>query len=197
MVPAHDRALQHSGLPLEFPAAIPSSISSFATGLVATRSLAAPFQVAAMRAGCGAAELQADGAFAQLSDVPEYQGWLDWLASWVARFGQLSDAATVKLRMTHSRHPTCPRFHTDAVGMRLIATLLGPGTQWLDPVDVACAADGNICQTPPADVIQQITPGSVAVFKGSAFDRSSGQGVVHRSPPDRIDRIVITLDKAA
>jgi len=181
--------------PLEISNAIPASIERFAMELVEARALATALKVPDIITDNAALQLQ--GSSIQFADVPGYVEWLDWVAHWAARFGQLSGAAAVSLRMSHSRHPTCPRFHVDAVPMRLIVTLLGPGTEWLRSVDVECEPDGRISQSAEPANVQQMTPGSVGIFKGAGSDAVPGVGVVHRSPPDQVDRVVMTLDIAA
>ena len=184
-------------VPIEIFGAIPASVTSFAAALVQRRALAESLEVAFVGSENAATELRRASAVEELADLPGYGDWLDWVAHWACRFSELSDASAVSLRMSHSRHATCPRFHMDAVRMRLIATLLGPGTEWLRPVDVTCATDGSIGQTPKPDRVQQMSPGSVGIFKGATFNPMSRRGVVHRSPQDRVDRVVMTLDIAA
>ena len=183
--------------PLEISDAIPAPVCLFASELAAARVLGASLEFPRIEVGSSASQLQFEGAFEQLADLSGWDVWRDWAVHWVSRFGRLGNASAVRLNMSHSLGPTCPRFHVDAIHLRLIATLLGPGTQWLRPVDVSQTADGRICQTPDPHVVQQIEAGSVGLFKGTNFDPESGRGVVHRSPPDRVDRIVVTLDLAA
>ena len=196
-MPPPEQVMDESNCPLEFLNAIPMPIKCFANELVESRALAANLEVPHISLGDLTSQLRFEGAFDQFADVPGYGDWVNWLAHWLSRFGRLSDAAAVSLRMSHSRHPTCPRFHVDAVRMRLIATLVGPGTEWLRSENVTRATDGRIGQTPEPDTVQQIAPGSVGLFKGAAFDDIPGRGVVHRSPPDRVDRVVMTVDIAA
>ena len=191
----NDPALEDG--PIEIADAIPASITSFAQELVDRRTLAASLEVPHIPAESSANQLQQDTAFTQFSDVPGYEDWLAWVAHWTSRFSGVSEAAAVSLRMSHSRHATCPKFHMDAVRLRLIATLLGPGTEWLRSENVTRAGDGSIGQSPDPASVQQMAPGSVGIFKGSSFDPVSRRGVVHRSPQERVDRVVMTLDIAA
>ena len=190
-----DQALVERNCPIEISSSLAVSIDSFARALVETRALAGALEVPVIVVENAASQLQVGSA--QFADMPEYAAWVDWVAHCATRFSQLSGATAVSLRMSHSRHPTCPRFHVDAVRMRLITTLIGPGCEWLRPVDVGLTPDSRTSQTPDPDSDQQMTPGSVGIFKGATFDAATGRGVVHRSPLDRVDRIVMTLDIAA
>jgi hypothetical protein len=192
---AQHQELVERNCPIEISSSLPASICRFAGALVENRVLAEALEVPNVVVENTASQLQVGSA--QLADMLEYTEWLDWVAHWVARFSQISGAAAVSLRVSHSRRPTCPRFHVDAVRMRLIATLLGPGTEWLRPEDVVLSPDGRISQSPAPDSVRQMTPGSVGIFRGANFDAAPGCGVVHRSPPDRVDRVVMTLDIAA
>lgn len=50
---------------------------------------------------------------------------------WVEAFAELTGANLVGVRMARLEAPMCPRFHTDRVTLRLVATYLGPGTECL------------------------------------------------------------------
>ena len=130
-------------------------------------------------------------------DLPNSGAWRAWMSQWIRAFGQLAGADHVRLRMSHSRQPTCPKFHVDGVHLRLIATLSGPGTQWLPKEHVEYLPDGGISQVPEPDRIEQMPAGSVGLFCGARFDQTGQAGVVHRSPPEHTDRVVLILDIAA
>ena len=179
--------------PLVTREAVPESISDFARQMIENRVLAAPLEVD-IPLQSTAARVRDMACFAPLAGIKGFDEWIDWLLHWAARFKQHSNAAAVRMRISHSRQPSCPRFHVDGVRMRLIAPLVGPGTQWLQASDVSYLDDGSISQTPDPDVVQQLAPRSVGIFHGVGYDH---RGVVHRSPPDHIDRVVMTLDIAA
>ena len=50
----------------------------------------------------------------------------------VELFGIVADANFVGARLVVTGHSTCPKFHTDRVGVRLIAKWIGPGSEWLE-----------------------------------------------------------------
>lgn len=83
-----------------------------------------------------------------------------------ARFAALSASPVVRMRLEHVIDNSCRKFHVDAVGLRLLCTYAGPGTEWMAP----------------GGEIRRMTTMEVAVFKGSAFP-GAGPRVPHRSPP--------------
>lgn len=91
------------------------------------------------------------------------------LARLAALHAGLTGADTVLVRLEAIDHDACRKFHTDAVGLRLITTYRGPGTQWIDG-------------TGGADRMRQLAAGQVGLFKGSAFGDDT-PGIPHRSPP--------------
>lgn len=82
------------------------------------------------------------------------------------RFSILANSPIVRMRLEHVTDDSCRKFHVDAVGLRLLCTYAGPGTEWVDP----------------GGKIRRMTTMEVAVFKGSAFTGASPR-VLHRSPP--------------
>jgi hypothetical protein len=95
----------------------------------------------------------------------------------------------------------CKYFHTDNIGLRLLCTYEGPGTEWLADSAVDRSAlhrgsnDGVIVD--PAG-IRRLGPGSVGLFKGDACPGFSGRGCVHRSPPIehlRQRRVLLSIDR--
>ncbi|MFT3978292.1 MAG: DUF1826 domain-containing protein [Sphingomonas bacterium] len=89
------------------------------------------------------------------------------IAMLARRFAAIMDCGAVTIRLEIIETDACRRFHADNVTARLLATLHGPGTQWI-------AADAP-------DMIHQLPTHAVAVFKGLlAVDRPE---ILHRSPP--------------
>jgi len=82
------------------------------------------------------------------------------------RFAALTASSVVRMRLEHVIDDSCRKFHVDAVGLRLLCTYAGPGTEWIDP----------------GGKIRRMTTMEVAIFKGSAFP-AAGPRILHRSPP--------------
>jgi hypothetical protein len=81
------------------------------------------------------------------------------------RFSLVANSPVVRLRFEYVTDDSCQKFHVDAIGLRLLCTYFGAGTEWV------------VC-----DVVRRMAPMDVAIFKGKAFpDR--GPRIWHRSPP--------------
>lgn len=99
------------------------------------------------------------------------------------RHRALCGAQMIRLRLDVVETDACRRFHADYVTLRMLCTYRGPGTQY--------------CLTDAPDVIGEMTPGMVGVFKGRLSMEEPR--VLHRSPPihaTRGQRLVLVLDPA-
>lgn len=88
------------------------------------------------------------------------------IRSLAALFAAIAGLTSIRLRFDHVTDDACWKFHTDAVGLRLLCTYAGPGTEWLD-------AAGHV---------RRLTAMQVAIFKGEAY-RDQTHRILHRSPP--------------
>jgi hypothetical protein len=86
-----------------------------------------------------------------------------------------------RLRLEAITGPGCSRWHADAVGLRMLCTYRGAGTQWLCREGGAALA--RTLPEGPQRAAAQIAPGTVAVLKGEGFPGNAGHGCIHRSPP--------------
>jgi hypothetical protein len=143
----------------------------------------------------------------QLPARPGRDELLDDLFHLVELFSTVCDSSSLGLRFTITQRALCPRFHTDGVGLRLICTWQGPGTEWLEHASVnraylGAGAGGSSDETSglmlPGAQIYRMRPFEVGLFKGDAYPGNSGRGAVHRSP--RADetaawRVMATLDQ--
>ena len=124
-----------------------------------------------------------------------------WLAG---MFAELTGASRLGVRLVRLQKPMCPRFHTDFVGLRLLTTYCGVGTEWLEheqvdrdflghrSMDVPDARSGLLR---PGAVVQQLPEFAVGLLKGDAWPGNHGRGIVHRSPAARGEaRILLSLD---
>ena len=91
----------------------------------------------------------------------------DEIVSLARRFAAIVDCDTTKVRLEVVETNACSKFHADAVTARLLTTLSGPGTQW---IDVAAS-----------DRIHQLSVGDIAIFKGRL--EAEEPAILHRSPP--------------
>ena len=118
--------------------------------------------------------------------------------------GELLDAPTIGIRLEVIRQAMCPRLHVDHVGIRLLCTYRGNGTEWVDSSSVdrrflgaagAGKPDESSGLLSPGHRIESIPPFSVALLKGSLWQGNAGGGIVHRSPPvAQPPRVLLALD---
>ncbi len=151
------------------------------------------------------------------TDCPELDGLLKGFEPGVGRvrltteiaglidlFATLSDARVVGVRMMATDGEMCPLFHVDQVGLRLLCTWTGAGTEWLDAADVVReglghhtdAARSKAGPMRPGATIQRMAPFAVGVFKGEAWPGNTGRGAVHRSPKPNGWRALISSRRA-
>ena len=122
-------------------------------------------------------------------------------------FADLTGATRLGVRLVRLQQPMCPRFHTDFVGVRLLTTYCGAGTEWLADEDVdrrwlghrsGGVADANSGLLRPGAVVQRVPEFAVALCKGEAWPGNAGRGAVHRSPAvGGSPRILLSIDVLA
>lgn len=123
----------------------------------------------------------------------------------VTIFGHLTGAIRIGARFLRLSRPMCPRFHTDFVGVRLLTTWCGPGTEWLEPAEIDRGFLGHRAEGKPDEEsgllregaqIRCVPATAVALLKGEAWPGNAGHGAVHRSPRGA-SRILFSLDVLA
>lgn len=124
-----------------------------------------------------------------------------WLSEDLNRLGEIfsavSGSAFWKARYETVRERECPRFHQDAVTVRLITTYAGPGTEWLFASE--CGDDPDARRHETRERVRTLFPGDVAIMKGSARGWEAWPDfpvLLHRSPPasPAAPRQVLTID---
>jgi len=99
----------------------------------------------------------------------------------------------------------CPRFHIDRVGIRMLCTYRGPGTEWLDDryADRTFLGSNALTEmyTGSGLILDQAAIHSAPTFavvllKGSLWQGNAGKGVIHRSPQieDGSSRVLVAMD---
>lgn len=123
-----------------------------------------------------------------------------------ALFAELTGATRLGVRLVRLHGPMCPRFHTDLVGVRLLSTYHGAGTEWLAAEHVDRRFLGHRSEGRPDErsgllrpgaVVQRVPALVVALLKGEAWPGQTGCGVVHRSPSTEAPRILLSIDVLA
>ncbi|MDJ0806499.1 MAG: DUF1826 domain-containing protein [Gammaproteobacteria bacterium] len=108
---------------------------------------------------------------------------------------ELLGCREVGLRLARLRRTMCPGWHIDRVGIRLVCTYQGPGTQWLDD-QVVDRRDPHL-ERMEEGAFLQATLGEVVLLKGALWQGNDRLGAVHRSPEvagGASLRTLVTLD---
>lgn len=120
--------------------------------------------------------------------------------------GDLLDCPGIGLRLEVISGAMCPRLHVDRVGIRLLCTYRGPGTEWIhdagtDRSKLGCGAGSQPDEHSglfAADTRVHAVPGfSVALLKGSLWQGNDARGIIHRSPAlpaENLPRVVLAAD---
>jgi len=159
--------------------------------------------------GCGLRQTLAPDQQPDLSRLPAGAG-RDALAADIAllaeMLAELLDAESIGYRLEVVGKAMCPRLHIDRVGVRLLCTYRGPGTEWVEDAAVdrrflGAASGGLPDETSglllPGHRIEAIPPFAVALLKGSLWQGNDGLGIVHRSPAvaaDEAPRVLLAMD---
>lgn len=97
----------------------------------------------------------------------------------------------VRIRLEAIHGPGCWRWHTDAVGLRLLCTYSGPGTElWTASAGTAAARALPTCARGTV-----LPTGAVALLKGEGFPGNAGAGCIHRAPQQTGPRLLLCLDE--
>ncbi len=122
---------------------------------------------------------------------------VDQIAQASEVLGELLGCERVGVRLETLSAPMCPRFHIDQIPCRMLITLSGSGTEWIpnDDVDWTLFADLDSTQAPlrVEGQIRSLTMGHWSLLKGGKWDEQF-RGVVHRSPHDAGERLLLSLD---
>lgn len=124
-----------------------------------------------------------------------------------AQLGAILDRRHVHAKLQVIRTDGCRKIHVDHVGLRLICTYAGPGTDWLDnahlvrenlgrmDVDIDTA---NRSVIRAGGALRRCAAGDVLLLKGEGHPGNDGRGAAHRSPPlgaSGVARLVLKLDE--
>ncbi|MFN4275430.1 MAG: DUF1826 domain-containing protein [Ferrovibrio sp.] len=101
-------------------------------------------------------------------------------------FARLTGDYRLHVDLSVIRTDACRYFHVDNVGLRLLCSYAGPGTEWLDNANVVRAAlglgDNKAVLRDPAR-IHHMPTGLIGILKGERYPGNDGNGIVHRSAP--------------
>lgn len=127
--------------------------------------------------------------------------FIDDVCALVDLFQRTTGSRRMLIRLEAVTDDSCRKFHADAVGVRLLSTYRGPGTQWLLVDPRTCSnprpCPGSNIQWETTD-IRQLPRFAVGMFKGLA-DPAGGAPAIHRSPPiagTGTTRLLLAVDDA-
>jgi hypothetical protein len=115
-------------------------------------------------------------------------------------FARVTGHRAVHARLEALTDDGCALFHADEVGIRLLCTYAGAGTEWVPGAGARRAGLGrgdNALVVPDRTAIRHLPRFAVGLFKGEAYPGNRGRGVVHRSPPASPGRprLLLCLDE--
>lgn len=121
-----------------------------------------------------------------LPACPERESFADEVAGLMRLFGGLMRAEQLRVQLGTVKTRSCPKFHVDHVGVRMICTFSGSGTEWISEADVlrrrVALSSPRLAPMRVGAKTQHLERFDVALLKGSAFAGNERFGVVHRSP---------------
>ena len=103
----------------------------------------------------------------------------------MSMFEATTRSGAFKLQLEIVNHDMCRLFHQDYYRQRLICTLKGPGTEWLDHDNVNRGALGkgdNGAIVKDMDKVHRANTHDVLLLKGARYG-GGALSVIHRSPP--------------
>lgn len=151
------------------------------------------------------------GASERLADdlLPDLPG-REWLATDISDLAEiyceLLGCPQAGVRLEVVAGAMCPRFHVDRVGIRMLCTYRGAGTEWLDDGDadrglLGHRADGASDESSglilDPKVVQVVPPFAIALLKGSLWQGNAERGIIHRSPVVTVTespRVLLAID---
>lgn len=154
----------------------------------------------------GSEQIDAEALLEGQAEHPDAPAFVEDVRFLAQVYEDLTGAEELGLRLVSSHQPLCPRFHVDRVGVRLICTYSGPGTEFLCQKDadrrwLGHRADGRpdeasgLLRTP--DAVQRMQPFDLGLLKGEAWPGNQGRGAVHRSPSvasSATRRVFVTIE---
>ena len=110
---------------------------------------------------------------------------------------KLTKCKKVNIKLTSLRSPMCPIFHVDNIPCRFLVTLYGSGTEWIphDEVDWKIFEEKDSNKNPLKDgsKIKNFRTGEWSLLKGGSWQENFN-GVVHRSPHNNEERLLLSID---
>lgn len=141
----------------------------------------------------------------RLPYAPGRHAVLREMDSLVELLTDLLDCDQIGLRLEVLQRAMCPRFHVDRVGIRLLCSYRGAGTEYLPGqaadrrllgrADLRSDEEAGLILN-PAECLS-LPAFAIALVKGEAWPGNTGRGAIHRSPavhPGHAPRVLLALD---
>jgi len=122
---------------------------------------------------------------ADLAAADGFEAFRDDVTLLAHVYAELTGAARLAIKLEAFAGNLCERFHVDRVGLRLICSYAGPGTEWLANADVdrrSLQPDAAAGPVRPGGQVRQMPRWAVGLMKGERWPGNTGNGLVHRSP---------------
>jgi hypothetical protein len=161
--------------------------------------VAASHDVALDVRGVRASSFDFEPTLRALPPGPQREAWADDLSQVLRRYAEVIGDEPLRVQLATIDSCKCPRFHVDNVGVRLLCTYAGAGTEWISESSVdrehLRRCDAMHAPTRAGGTVEQLERFDVALMKGSAFEGNGRFGTVHRSPDvSGAPRLVLTVD---
>lgn len=175
-------------------------IGGFAAAVLATID----FEVRAVVAAGAIAGFDPLPAAARAQDPEAAERLAADIRELLAMFAEFTGARELGVRFARLDEAMCPRFHTDNVGVRLLTTYVGPGTEWLADAEADRSRLGHRSHgvsdrksglLRAGAKVRHVPPFAVALLKGAAWPGNAERGAIHRSPAVRGQaRVLLSID---
>jgi hypothetical protein len=122
----------------------------------------------------------------------------DYMDECLRVFRSFCGERPIRARLELTEKQNCPKFHVDNVQVRLVSTLVGPGTQWVASEVVQQIRERSDCRdhlhARPGE-IAMADRGDIVILRGKLSAADPSHWSLHRSPPlgDDERRLVFKL----
>jgi hypothetical protein len=125
--------------------------------------------------------------------------WIQDIEFLIELYSDLLGVSKIGFRFAGLQSAMCPKFHVDYVGIRLLCTYLGPGTEYLENNKfnrLLVQKYHGIQQPEPNGKIKKANPMDIVLLKGENWFDNKNHGAIHRSPQisNSESRYMISLD---
>lgn len=128
---------------------------------------------------------QLNDLYPYLEDKLKRDDLIEFVKYLVSNFADVTDAPLLGLTIEKVKDDMCRFFHCDMNSLRLVYTIIGPSTLWVEDSNVNREFLGqgrNDLVIKNKELIKQVPNNSIVLLKGNGFYNGQNRGVVHASP---------------